>query len=646
MSSLESNDKENPKAAAPKSTPTEPPVKDNFKIIAIAVLGVVYGDIGTSPIYALRETFSGKHPIPTTPENVLGVLSLIFWSLILIISLKYMMFVLRADNRGEGGIFALLALLKPDANQQRRSRRWLILLGILGASMLYGGAMITPAISVLSSIEGLQVAAPSLQPFIIPITIAILGALFALQKHGSAKVGAMFGPLTLIWFVVLALLGARGIWQQPSVLMAVNPVYAFNYFINNGLNGYFALYGIFLVTTGGEALYADLGHFGRIPIRKVWFIVVLPALLINYFGQGALLIADPQESLHPFFHLAPEWALYPLIFLAAAATVIASQAVITGVYSLTSQAIQLNLMPRFKIEQTSADVRGQIYMPSVNWILMFAAISLVLIFKTSGNLAAAYGVAVNSTMAITTVLAFRVARERGGWGWPSSLAFLLVFIVVDVGYLGANLMTIPDGGWLPIAIGVVLFSVMTTWRRGTFLVSQQIEKHTTNLQTFIGQMSAQGITRISGVGVFFTGRLEQVSPAMQQFFRRTGVLHETIILTTVVIEPVSKVATDERFEITHFEDGFVRLILHYGFMQGINIPSDLAQCSERGLEVDLATVNYFVGHVNLLADNKQQGMVSWRDRLFARMATNTEDNTASYQLPHEQTMTIGLTIGI
>ena len=646
MSVVDLNNKDGAKLEAANSTQTEPENGRSVGLVTIAVLGVVYGDIGTSPIYALRETFAGKHPIAPTPDNVLGVLSLIFWSLILIISLKYMMFVLRADNRGEGGIFALLALLKPDANQEKRSRRWLILLGILGASMLYGGAMITPAISVLSSVEGLQVAAPSLKQFIIPITIAILGALFAMQRHGTAKVGAIFGPLTLVWFVVLALLGARGIWQQPSVLAAVNPIYAINYFINNGFNGYFALYGIFLVTTGGEALYADLGHFGRIPIRKVWFAVVLPALVINYFGQGALLIADPQENLHPFFHLAPEWALYPLIFLAAAATCIASQAVITGVYSLTSQAMQLNLMPRFKIEQTSADVRGQIYMPSVNWMLMIAAISLVLIFQTSGNLAAAYGVAVNSTMAITTILAFRVARERGGWGWSSSLAFLFVFIVVDLGYLGANLMTIPDGGWLPVAIGVVLFSVMTTWRRGTLLVSQQIAKRTTDLQTFIGQMSAQALPRASGVGVFFTGRLEQVPLALQQFVRRTGVLHQTIVLTTVVIEPVSKVSTDERFEITQYEDGFVRLILHYGFMQGVNIPSDLAQCAERGLKIDLATVNYFVGHVNLLADLKEQGMASWRDRLFARMATNTEENTASFRLPQEQTMTIGLTIGI
>jgi KUP system potassium uptake protein len=629
------------KSAQPEKTDSKP-----FAVLGIAVLGVVYGDIGTSPIYAMRETFSGKHPVPVTPDNVLGVLSLIFWSLILIISLKYMMFVLRADNRGEGGIFALLALLRPNAHQERRSRRWLILLGILGASMLYGGAMITPAISVLSAVEGLQVAAPSLAKFVIPITVGILWALFAVQRHGTARVGAIFGPLTLTWFLVLAVLGVRGIIQQPQVLLAIDPRYAVSYFMNNGLNGYYALYGIFLVTTGGEALYADLGHFGRVPIRRIWFAVVLPALLLNYFGQGALLISEPKENLHVFFHLAPEWALYPLIVLAAAATCIASQAVITGVYSLTSQAIQLNLMPRFRVQQTSAEVRGQIYMPGINRLLMIAAIGLVLLFQTSGNLAAAYGVAVNSTMAITSVLAFRVARERGGWSLAPALVFLLFFLTIDLGYLGSNLMTIPQGGWLPLVIGIVLFSVMTTWRRGSIIVNELISKTTTDMETFVGRMTAESVDRVAGVAVFFTGQREHAPPALQQFVYRTGVLHETVILTTVIIEPVPKVDPGERIEITRLDSGFIHLFLHYGYMQGTNIPSDLAQCADRGLPIDLAKVNYFVGHINFLADRKQEGMASWRDSLFVRMAANTEDATASYRLPQAQTMTIGLTIGI
>jgi len=615
-------------------------------MLSIAVLGVVYGDIGTSPIYALRETFAGKHPIPVTPDNVLGILSLIFWSLILIISLKYMVFILRADNRGEGGIFALIALLKPNTDQQRLSRRVLILLGILGASMLYGGAMITPAISVLSAVEGLQVAAPSLGHFVVPITIVILLGLFSVQHYGTAKVGAIFGPLTLIWFIVIAALGIAGIMQQPQVLLALNPSYAINYFRINGFNGYFALYAVFLVTTGGEALYADLGHFGRQPIRRVWFMLVLPALLLNYFGQGALLLSQPSGALHPFFQLAPQWALYPLIFLAAAATCIASQAVITGVYSLTRQAIQLNLMPRFNVQQTSAEEHGQIYLPGVNWILMFAAIALVLLFQSSGNLAAAYGVAINFTMAITTVLAFNVARERAGWGWWSSMSFLLFFLCIDLGYLGANLLTTSDGGWLPLLIGALLFSVMSTWQRGSMLVAQQLNKSSTDLETFIGKVAAESVHRSSGVAVFLTRQLEQTPTALSQFLHRTGVLHQTVILITVIIETVPKVMSDDRIEISRHEHGFVHLLLHYGYMQGINIPSDLAQCAEQGLAIDVTKVNYFVGHLNYLANRKSQGMASWRDRLFARMAINTEDVTASYQLPQAQTMIIGLTIGI
>jgi KUP system potassium uptake protein len=385
------------------------------------VLGVVYGDIGTSPIYALRECFSGKHPIPITPDNVLGILSMMFWTLILVVSLKYMVFVLQADNRGEGGTFALLALLRPERGQEQRRRRALILLGVLGASMLYGSAMITPAISVLSAVEGLQLAAPALHDHVVPITLGILVALFAVQRHGTAVVGAVFGPLTLVWFAVLALMGVRGILMEPQVLQALDPRYAGRYFTTNGVAGYLVLYAIFLVTTGAEALYADLGHLGRKPIRQVWFMLVLPALLLNYFGQGAILIAEPSASVHPLFHLAPQWALIPLIVLATAATCIASQAVITGAYSLTRQAMQLGMFPPLTVEQTAADAHGQIYMPAVNWILMAAAIGLVLAFRSSGNLAAAYGVAVNSTFDDGDHHRARIRRgprARGLEPWP------------------------------------------------------------------------------------------------------------------------------------------------------------------------------------------------------------------------------------
>ncbi len=622
------------------------PSNQPFRVLAIAVLGVVYGDIGTSPIYALRECFAGKHPLPVSEGNVLGILSLIFWTLILIISLKYIIFILRADNRGEGGTFALLALLHPNQHQEKGRRRALILLGVLGASMLYGGAMITPAISVLSAVEGLQVAAPQLAHYVVPLTIGILLALFALQKHGTAKVGAMFGPITLVWFLVLAVLGVSGIIQKPGVLLAINPMYAIAFFMDNGMVGYMAIYAVFLVCTGGEALYADLGHFGRFPIRKVWFAFVLPALLLNYFGQGALLISDPQETIEPFYHLAPSWGLYPLIILATAATCIASQAVISGAYSLTRQAVQLGFLPRITVLQTSADARGQIYMPGVNWLMMAAAISLVVTFQSSSNLAAAYGVAVNSTMAITTVLAFNVARERGGWGMPAALLFLFGFLSIELAYLGSNLFTIPDGGWLPIAIGVILFTIMTTWRRGAALVAESISNSTGKVETFIGKVTADKTPRVPGTAVFFTSRLEQTPLALQQLLLSTGVVHETVILTTVVIEPVPKTEPDERIELTGLAEGFYRLVLRYGFMQGPNIPSDLAKCAELGLEIELDKVHYFTGHIDLLAGRKHHGMAKWRDRLFKRMATNTQDATALYQIPVAQTMTVGWQIGL
>lgn len=636
----------NAQREALKLAPTATPHGDSFAVLAVAVLGVVYGDIGTSPIYALRECFAGKNPIAITPDNVLGILSLIFWTLLLVISLKYMMYVLRADNRGEGGTFALLALLRPERDRGRRRRRVLILLGVLGASMLYGGAMITPAISVLSAVEGLQIAAPQLHSFVIPLTVVILLALFAVQRHGTAKVGAVFGPLTLIWFSVLAVLGVRGILHAPGVLLAVNPWYAVKFFAANGMTGFLAMYAVFLVTTGGEALYADLGHFGRRPIRKVWFTFVLPALLLNYFGQGALLIAEPSTSIHPFFHLAPTWGLYPLVVLATIATCIASQAVITGAYSLTRQAVQLGLLPRLTVKQTSPDARGQIYMPTVNWLLMIAAIGLVLAFRSSGNLAAAYGVAVNSTMVITTVLAFNVARERGGWGLPAAMTFLLGFLTIDLGFLGSNLLKIPDGGWLPLLIGLALFTIMTTWRRGAGLLSDQIARSTPVLETFIGRVEAERIPRVPGVAVFFTGRLEQTPPALQKLVRHTGVLHEKVIVATVVVEPVPKTDRDERIELEKLGAGFYRLVLRYGFMQGPNIPSEFAACAELGLTLDLDDIHYFVGHVDLLAGRKQNGMASWRDHLFTYMANNTQDATAFYQIPAAQVMKVGLQVGI
>jgi KUP system potassium uptake protein len=614
--------------------------------LSLAVLGVVYGDIGTSPIYALRECFSGKHPIAITPDNVLGILSLVFWTLLLVVSLKYMVFVLQADNRGEGGTFALLALLRPDRDQELRRRRALILLGVLGASMLYGGAMITPAISVLSAVEGLQLAAPALHDYVVPITLGILVALFAVQRHGTAVVGAVFGPLTLAWFAVLALMGIRGILIEPQVLQALEPRYAVRFFANNGVTGYLVLYAVFLVTTGAEALYAALGHFGRKPIRRVWFVLVLPALLLNYFGQGAMLIAEPSTSVHPFFHLAPPWALIPLILLATAATCIASQAVITGAYSLTRQAMQLGMFPPLTVEQTAADAHGQIYMPAVNWILMAAAIGLVLAFRSSGNLAAAYGVAVNSTMVITTVLAFVVARERGGWSLGPALILMAAFILIDLGFLGSNLMTIPDGGWLPLVIGSLLFTLMVTWRRGTNLLQDQIARITPNLETLIGRVKGEKIPRVPGTAVFMAGRFNHAPPSLPKLIRHSGVVFDRVIVLRVVFEPVPTTQQSERIELSDLGDGFYRIALHYGFMQTPNIPSELRQCAELGLPLELDEIHYVVNNLDLLAGHKREGMALWRDKLFAFLDRNTQDATAAYHIPIDQLMTVGQRVGI
>lgn len=623
------------------------PAKPGRTAVGLAVLGVVYGDIGTSPIYALRECFRGVSPVPVNEANILGILSLIFWALILVISLKYMVFILRANNRGEGGIFALLALLRPDENQDRLTRRFLILFGLFGAALLYGGTMLTPAISVLSAVEGLEVATPALHSYVLPVTIGILFALFALQRHGTAKVGALFGPIMVLWFAVLATLGIASIVQHPEVLKGVAPWYAVQFLMHNGLEGFLVLIGVFLVATGGEALYADLGHFGATPIRMVWFCFVLPALLINYFGQGALLLANPEGTLQPFFHLAPDWAVYPLVGLSTAATIIASQAVITGAFSLTRQAVQLGFVPRLTVKQTSEHAHGQIYMPGVNWLLMIAAIALVLAFRSSSNLAAAYGVSVNATMLVTTVLAFNVARERGGWGLGKASLFLLLFISVDLAFLTANADTIPRGGWFPVAMGAVIFTLITTWRRGTELLIQRFEANTITTETLLGRLEHDSPDRVPGAGIFFTARAEEVPQSLMQLIKHNKMLHKTAIIVNVKVIRVPRVPPDERIQVESFGQGLYEVNLRYGFMQGFNIPSDLAMCVDRGeLPIELDDVTYFVGRTSVIAGRKKGGMMAWRDRLFAFMVRNTLHATSLYQIPASRVIEIGLQLGI
>jgi KUP system potassium uptake protein len=626
---------------------TRPADKPGRAAISLAVLGIVYGDIGTSPIYALRECFRGVSPVAVTEDNILGILSLIFWSLVVIISIKYMAFVLRANNQGEGGIFALLALLRPDEKQSRRSRRLLILFGLFGASLLYGGIMLTPAISVLSAVEGLGIATPALQPYVLPATVIILFSLFALQRYGTARVGALFGPLMVAWFVTLAALGTASIAQHPEVLAAVGPWHAAQFLASNHLPGFLVLIGVFLVVTGGEALYADLGHFGATPIRSVWFLVVLPCLLLNYFGQGALLLADPRGTLQPFFNLAPGWAQYPLVALSTAATIIASQAVITGAFSLTRQAVQLGFMPRLQVLQTSEHTRGQIYMPAVNWALMIAAIALVLTFRSSSNLAAAYGVSVNATMLVTTVLAFNVARERGGWSLPKAGTFLLAFLSVDLAFLTANAETIPYGGWFPVAMGIVIFTLIVTWRSGTELLIQTFEANTIAMETLVGRLKNDPPTRFAGAGIFFTARAEEVPQSLMQLISRNKILPEEVVIVNVKVERQPRVAAEERIQVKDFGNGLYEVELRYGFMQGFNIPSELAVAADRDeLPIDLATATYYVGRTSVIAGRKEGGMMTWRDRLFAFMVRNSRHSTALYQIPSGRVIEIGLQLGI
>lgn len=616
-------------------------------LLGLTVLGVVYGDIGTSPIYAFRQAFTGATPAPVSVANVLGVLSLIFWTLIVVISLKYMTFVLRADNRGEGGIFALIALLRPWRHLERRRRYALILFGLLGAAFLYGGVIITPAISILSAVEGLGVAAPGIEHWVVPITIAILVALFAFQHKGTARVGSVFGPVMALWFFTIAVLGLVSIVATPQVLVALSPHYAAAFMLDNGWAGFLVLYAVFLVTTGGEALYADLGHFGAGPIRWIWFGFVLPALLLNYFGQGAVLMrSGGSENLQPFYQLAPDWALYPLVGLATLATIIASQAVITGAFSLTSQAIRLGMMPPLRITWTSKEVRGQINVAAVNWFLMAATITVVLMFQSSSGLAVAYGAAVNGAMIATTVLAFNVAREVGGWGRPAALAFLIAFLGVDLAFFGSNAMKIPHGGWFPILIGIVLFGVMSTWRRGVQILEELAAARSGKLETLINEVKAREVVRVPGTAVFLTGHVEDCPATLRHHVTRNKVLHEQVILLTVISEGVAHVDPHDRIEIENYAEGFVRMILHYGYMQHANVPSELANSKAHGLALDLDEVTYYVGHRMPVPGEREGTMAAWRERLFAFMARNAMDPTDYYQIPADRTVVLGLRVRI
>jgi KUP system potassium uptake protein len=614
--------------------------------LSLAALGVVYGDIGTSPLYALRECFSGTHAIAPTRVNVLGVLSLVFWSLLTVISGKYLRFVLRADNQGEGGILALTALATPIKIVSRTERWPLVLLGIFGAALLYGDGMITPAISVLSAVEGLEVATPIFTPFVEPITIVILVVLFLIQTHGTARVGLIFGPVTLVWFGTLAILGVVQIARDPAVLAAINPMYAIRFFALNKVEGYLVLGTVVLVITGGESLYVDLGHFGRRPIRMAWFTVVLPALLLNYFGQGALLLARPDASVNPFFLLAPSWMLYPLVALATCATIIASQAVISGAFSITKQAVQLGLLPRVTMRHTSSTESGQIYIPAVNWMLMIACILLVLGFKSSSNLAAAYGIAVISTMTITSTMFVLVARERWQWSAVKIVAIVGTFLTIDLAFLGANLVKIPHGGWFPILAAIVIFTLMTTWKRGRRALAGLMFSNALPLDEFLAGIERNPPTRVPGTAVFMSGSAAGTPPALTHNLKHNQVLHETVILLTARTQQSPRVDPAERVHVEPLTNGFWRATIDFGFMEEPDVPAALALIDHPRLQIDPRRVTYFLGRETLIASKKVPGMALWREKLFVAMSRNAMNATNYFSLPPDRVVELGAQLEI
>jgi KUP system potassium uptake protein len=604
---------------------------------------VVYGDIGTSVLYAMRESFHAMHGIAVDHANVLGVLSLIFWALVLVISVKYAVFVLRADNRGEGGILALTSLVTPVGAMRRNSRWVLVMLGLFGTALLYGDGMITPVISVLGAVEGLEVATPLFRPYIVPITIAVLVGLFSVQRNGTGTVGKIFGPVTLLWFVTIAALGVMQIVRAPQVLAAVNPLLALDFFVRNGKSGFLVLGSVFLVVTGGEALYADMGHFGRRPIRTAWYTVVLPALMLNYFGQGALLIRDPSAVANPFFRMVPPWALYPVVVIATLAAVIASQALITGAFSLTMQAVQLGYMPRVEIAHTSSRERGQIYIPGVNWVLMVSCIGLVLGFQNSSNVAAAYGVAVTTTMVITTLLLGVVERER--WKWPllATLAFSALFLTIDLAFWAANIVKIPHGGWFPLVIGAIVFTLMSTWKKGRQVLAENLQERTLPIELFLDDVRRSPPHRVPGTAVFMYGNRQGTPPALLHSIKHYQVLHQTVVFLSVETQEVPHTEPEERVEVSALGEGVFRIVMSYGFMEEPNVPEALATVRFPGLELKPGRTSYFLGRETLIP-TKNTGIAYWREQLFSVMSRNARTATSFFGLPPNRVVELGAQI--
>jgi KUP system potassium uptake protein len=638
----------------------KPPSGKVLAGLALAALGVVYGDIGTSPLYALKECFNGAHAVPLSPENVLGVLSLVFWSLNFVVSFKYIAMVLRADNRGEGGILALLALVRPRGHSTHK-REFLLMLGLFGAALLYGDGMITPAISVLSAVEGLHVATPAFQRFVVPLTVVILTALFSFQKRGSARVGGLFGRLMILWFGCLAALGIHGITLHPGVLAALNPSHAFAYLQRNGFGSFFVLGSIFLVLTGAEALYADMGHFGRRPIRLAWWFFVLPALMLNYLGQGAVLLDSGRAAVaNPFYSMVPPWALYPMVGIATMAATIASQALISGAFSLTQQAMQLGFVPRMRLIHTSRTEIGQIYMPGINWALWLGTVALVLAFKSSDNLAATYGVAVTGTMLITTILFAVVQRKI--WHWPlwGVVSLTSLFLVVDIAFFGANMIKFVEGGWFPLAAGAVIYLLMSTWRRGRQQVTGMLTETSLPLDLFIPDIVRKKPLRVPGIAVFMTSIPDVAPPVLLHHLKHNKVLHEKVVLMTLSSQEIPQVADGDRVAVESRGAGFYQVTVRYGFMESPNVPSILTAIAQSLHESDgpapplkVNDITFYLGRETLIVPPRAPGvarppgsMPPWRAEIFAVMSRNAISAASFFGLPPNRVIELGAQIEV
>jgi|JI8StandDraft_1071087.scaffolds.fasta_scaffold07983_3 KUP system potassium uptake protein len=622
------------------------PTGKRLGILTLTALGVVYGDIGTSPLYALQECFKPEYGLRPTAENVYGVLSLILWSLLLIVAVKYIVFIMRADNRGEGGILALLALIFQEQQEDGMSKMKLALyiaLGLFGAALLYGDGIITPAISVLGAMEGLKVGAPAFERFVVPATLVIIAVLFFFQKHGTAKVGVVFGPLMMTWFLTLAALGVAEIRHEPRVFLAMNPLYAVRFFAANGVHGFILLGAVVLAVTGAEALYADMGHFGRKPIRTAWFGLVLPALLLNYFGQGALILRHPEAANNPFYNLAPDWFFVPLLVLATMAAIVASQALISGAFSITQQCVQLGYSPRVTIIHTSKSEAGQIYIPEVNWLLMAGCVAVVVYFGSVTKLGAAYGIAVTGTMAITTILFHEIARSR--WDWSPWKAGMLsgAFLVMDLAFLGANLIKIEHGGWVPLALGLGIFVLMTTWKRGRVLLRTKLLDRTLPIATFVESIGHGGPVRVPGTAIFMTSESEGTPVVLLHHLKHNKVLHEKVILLSILAQQVPEVPSNERLTVEPLQHGIYRVKAAYGFMETPNVEDIRARLLEAGIKTKRMDTTYYLGREDLICANGV-GMARWRKKLFSIMARNARSATQYFGIPANRVVELGTQI--